>query len=286
MDVALLLLGFLGCLLEVDRLAGGAVLHPAEELEEVVPEEDEVVEDGHQGEHHAGQGGEARSKDAEQAAQDAPGEQGRVNPRQPLDLDGDDEEQQHPHVGVQGGEGEEQGHVHIGHVGGDQIPQQAGGIGRGTDGVQHEAHHDVEHHTQAVEHVELGGAPLPLQHRADHVVEIQGDDQEKEAVVHGDKDKGDQPPDLPVQDIVGGKGQQAGQGHAVAELIQQPYQGAAHHDDQHEIGYAEPGVLVAEPIQPALDCTQDKLTSHRRATGPPYCFHSVPASGKKFTNKL
>src|SRR5699024_7668728 len=40
-DVALLLLGFLGCLLEVDRLAGGAVLHPAEELEEVVPEEDE-----------------------------------------------------------------------------------------------------------------------------------------------------------------------------------------------------------------------------------------------------
>ena len=48
-DIALLLLGLLGGLLEVDGLAGGLVFDPAEELEEIVPEEDKVVQNGNQG---------------------------------------------------------------------------------------------------------------------------------------------------------------------------------------------------------------------------------------------
>ena len=41
--------------------------------------------------------------------------------------------------------------------------------------------------------------------------------------------------------------------------IHQPDKYIADHNDQHQVGYAEPGVLVAEPVQPALNCTQVKL---------------------------
>ena len=70
-DIALLLLGLLGGLLEVDGLAGGLVFDPAEELEEIVPEEDKVVQNGNQGDDDAGEGGQAGGKDAEEAAEDA-----------------------------------------------------------------------------------------------------------------------------------------------------------------------------------------------------------------------
>ena len=164
MDIALLLLGLLGGLLEVDGLAGGLVFDPAEELEEIVPEEDKVVQNGNQGDDDAGEGGQAGGKDAKEAAEDAPAEQGGVDPRQPLDLDGDDEEKKHLHVWIQGGEGKEQGEVHVGHAGGGEKREQMGGIERGGDRIEQETDHHVEQDTQAIEHIELSGTPLPLQH--------------------------------------------------------------------------------------------------------------------------
>ena len=163
-DIALLLLGLLGGLLEVDGLAGGLVFDPAEELEEIVPEEDKVVQNGNQGDDDAGEGGQAGGKDAKEAAEDAPAEQGGVDPRQPLDLDGDDEEKKHLHVWIQGGEGKEQGEVHVGHAGGGEKREQMGGIERGGDRIEQETDHHVEQDTQAIEHIELSGTPLPLQH--------------------------------------------------------------------------------------------------------------------------
>ena len=63
-----------------------------------------------QGDDDAGEGGQAGGKDAKEAAEDAPAEQGGVDPRQPLDLDGDDEEKEGTCiVWIQGGEGKEAG---------------------------------------------------------------------------------------------------------------------------------------------------------------------------------
>ena len=106
----------------------------------------------------------AAAEAAEEAAEDAPAEQGGVDPRQPLDLDGDDEEKKHLHVWIQGGEGKEQGEVHVGHAGGGEKREQMGGIERGGDRVEQETDHHVEQDTQAIEHIELSGTPLPLQH--------------------------------------------------------------------------------------------------------------------------
>ena len=187
--------------------------------------------------------------------------EGGVRPGQPLDLDGDDDEQ-HLHIPVQGGKGEEHGQVHIVHGnGGHRVGQHQ---------IEDKARDDIEHQSQQIEYREFCGAPLPLQNGADPVVEIQRDGQKQDLIGGRHKDEGDQPPHLAPQDIVGDKGQDGGQGKAGAELVQQPHQRIAHHDHQHQIGNAEPGVLITEPVQPSLNRTQRIL--------PPEGRHTVPVS--------
>lgn len=64
---------------------------------------------------------------------DAEEEEGRVNPGQPLGLQGNDEEEQDGQVGEQGGHGEEEGHVQVvravqdGDRGGEASPETGTG---------------------------------------------------------------------------------------------------------------------------------------------------------------
>ena len=107
----------------------------------------------------------------------------RANPGQPLGLDRDDEEEQELQVGIEGGKGEEHGHIDIVH-------------GRG---AHQKAHQNVQQNAEEIENGELVGTPLPLQGVADEVVEVEGDGkQENVSAGGGDKDKGNDPPDLPL----------------------------------------------------------------------------------------
>ena len=100
-----------------------------------------------------------------------------------LGLDRDDEEEQELQVGIEGGKGEEHGHIDIVH-------------GRG---AHQKAHQNVQQNAEEIENGELVGTPLPLQGVADEVVEVEGDGkQENVSAGGGDKDKGNDPPDLPL----------------------------------------------------------------------------------------
>ena len=119
----------------------------------------------------------------QQILEDRQGKVGRVNPGQPLGLDRDDEEEQELQVGIEGGKGEEHGHIDIVH-------------GRG---AHQKAHQNVQQNAEEIENGELVGTPLPLQGVADEVVEVEGDGkQENVSAGGGDKDKGNDPPDLPL----------------------------------------------------------------------------------------
>ena len=94
-----------------------------------------------------------------------------------------DEEEQELQVGIEGGKGEEHGHIDIVH-------------GRG---AHQKAHQNVQQNAEEIENGELVGTPLPLQGVADEVVEVEGDGkQENVSAGGGDKDKGNDPPDLPL----------------------------------------------------------------------------------------
>jgi len=228
-------------------------------------EEEQVVE-------HCHNGDQCQERVAgEQVLEHGDEEVGRVNPRQPLGLYGDDEEQQELQVGIQGGKGEEHGHVHIVH-------------GRR---AHKEAQDDVQNHPEEVKDGELIAPPLPLQGRADEVVEVQGEDKEENiAAAGGYKDKGDDPPDLPLEDGAGIKTQQSrGNGIPVgAEEIEQVHQHIADDNVPHEPGDTQAGVFVTETVQPLLQGAQgndllhgfDKMDAQNSGRGHRMPSRSVP----------
>ena len=157
----LLLLLLLGGGAEVDglRLAFGPHPLAGEPLGDLGPEEHEEVQKGNDGE----QG--PQKVQPQQAQQDRQGEEGRVEPRKPLHLHRDDEEDEELGLREQGGKGEKHGEVDVPRAGDPHVlPRDEGGEDAGEQG-QKNAGEVVE--------IELGGAPLPLQRGADHVVEIQ-----------------------------------------------------------------------------------------------------------------
>ena len=179
---------------------GRLPLYPAQAGHQVIPEEDQVVEDSHDGSHDARQCKHPDRGELHQVVNDVVGKESGVQPGQPFDLYRNHEEKQYLHFPVQGGKGEEHGQVDVVHSGGLH--------GQRDKQIDQEARNDIKHHPKQVEHRKLGHAPLPLQDGADPVVEIQGDGQEKEITGRRHKDKGEQPPDLAfVDDIVGRKAQ-------------------------------------------------------------------------------
>ena len=111
-DIAAGLLGVLGGLLEIHRLpgspVGGLPFDPAQAGHQIVPEEDQIVQDGHDGGHHAYQRKDTHGKGHDQTFQNGVGKQSRIQPGQPLDLDGNDKEEKHLQIRIQRGKGEKE----------------------------------------------------------------------------------------------------------------------------------------------------------------------------------
>lgn len=232
-QVALCFLGLLLGLFEVDGLRRGFVSDPAEQGGKVPREEQEIVQDGNDGDQSY------QELTADQIKEDGTGEKRRVDPGQPLDLDRDNEENQEPGLGVEGGEGEEHRQIDIIH----------GGKAR------HETQQGVEENAHKVEQGELDAAPLPFQGGADHPVEVQRNRQEKQIAVQGDKDEGDQPPDLTVQDL-GDAEEQKLRTVTLAEHVQQIDNHGADDNVVHQMGDAQFRVLITKTVQPRINRTQ------------------------------
>ena len=124
---------------------------PVDGLHQVVPEENEVVENGDNGQQGHGK------HPIGQIGQDLIDKQGGIQQGQPFDADGNEKCGQHLQIGVEGGVGEEHGQVEVLHIGGD------GGLIHGIDERQKQAHKNVQEHAQAVVDGEAGGAPGVLQ---------------------------------------------------------------------------------------------------------------------------
>ncbi len=232
-EVSFGLLRFFLCFFEVDCLGVGAVLHTAEQAGEIAGKEQEVVGDGQQRDQCV------QEIAGKHVTDNRPGEECRIQPGQPLDLDGDDKENQKLCVGVQGGKGEEHGQVHIAH----------GGI------AGQKAQKHIQNHAYKIEQGKLGAAPFPFQCSADHPIQVCGQGEVEKPAVQGQKYKGQKPPYLSLQDVGDGKVQELGE-HTCAEHIQQVDSRRAEHDDVHQVGNAKPGMLMAKAIKPGFDRTQ------------------------------
>ena len=153
-----------------------------------------------------------------------------VNIREPLHADGEDEKQQHLRIGVEKREGHEHGKVDIiCTVDGDAVARDQADDARAEDGEQHAA--------QVIRR-KLGRAPLPLERRADPVVEIAGDEKIERTRALGDEDKGDEPPDLPMEKTRERVGEEA-QKVAVREVGQKPQHHVADDNIEHQVGDAK-----------------------------------------------
>lgn len=248
-DVALFLVSLRRGLLEVDSLRGMPVLVALAAVvngfSDVGPEEDEEVENGHQWH-------ESPYPKAEHHISDhIPGKECRIDPGQPFYFHRQDEHEQNLHIRVENGEGEEHGHIDIAD-GGD---------------TKNQSINDIEDYPSKEEAVEPGGTPLPFQQRADPVIEISrqychkercaGDCKIKDTEIagNGDKNKGDEPPDLPPEDGTAGKVEGGGEGIA-AKPVNEPDGHVGYGDVEHQVGDTEPGMLRAKFVYPLLDGTQ------------------------------
>ena len=156
-----------------------------EKAHKLGPEEDDEVQKRHDG--HNGIVPSAGGN----IAGDVEEEVEHVDIREPLHADGEDEKQQHLRIGVEKRERHEHGEVDIiCTVNGDVVARDEADDARAEDGEQHAA--------QVIRR-KLGRTPLPLERRADPVVEVAGDEKVKRACALRDEDKGDEPPHLPVE---------------------------------------------------------------------------------------
>ena len=177
-------------------------------------------------------------------------EQRSVQPRQPLHLHGNDEEQQHLRVREEAGEGEEQGEVHV------------GGACNGVRNTRNEGgHHDADggqENTRDIVEGKLGSAPLALEGRADPVVEIQRNQHEEEAAAGGDEHIGEDAPNFPLQHHACVHVEE-GQGKGViggGEHLQDIDEDVADGDIEHQVGDAKTGMAGAETLHPIVEFFQ------------------------------
>ena len=151
-------------------------------------------------------------------------------------LDGQDEEQQHLHVGKQGRKGEEHGQIDILGV---QPEAQAG------DEVHQEAVKNGEKNAGKKVNVKLRRAPVLLQRAADPIIEIEGDEGQQPRAGRIEH-KGHKPPDLTPEDKRRVKAQIAHQ-HRV-HRPQKPESNVGDDHIAHEVLHAKIGMLVAEAL--------------------------------------
>ena len=229
----LLVLHGLGVVLRLG--AGGQIVY-------LRPDEHGKVQQRYYRQHHA------RPVVLADGADDVKGEQRAVQIGQPLHFHRQEEHEKHRGVREQHGEGEEHGQVHIGGARhGDEIVA-------GDDAGQHRTQHRQQHAAEVVE-IELGGAHLPLQRGADPVVEVAGDEKVKRTCALRDEDKGDEPPDLPVEKTRERVGEEA-QKVAVREVGQKSQHHVADDDIEHQVGDAKIRVQDTEAVDRLVEFFQ------------------------------
>ena len=173
-----------------------------------------------------------------------------VNIREPLHADGDDEHEEHARIGIEQGESHEHGEVDvIRAVNGNAVARDEADDARADDGEQHAA--------QVIRR-KLGCAPLPLERRADPVVEIAGDEKIERTRALRDEDEGDEPPDLPMEKTRERVGEEA-QKAAVREVGQKPQHHVADDNIEHQVGNAEIGVQDTEAVDRTVELVQNGI---------------------------
>ena len=225
---------------EVDGLMGGLVPGSSPTVGDLVgnvgPEEHKEIQKSHHRQQRT------QEVQLDQVLDHNDGKDHAVQQGQPFDLHRDDEHDQKLGVRIEHGKGEEHGEVHIVGAGDpDVLPG---------DKARDDAGEKRQNHAAEIVKGELGGAPLPLQGISDHVVEVQKDRQPENIsgrVVPGHEEEGHQPPDLKVLDSLPAEAQKA-DGLVPGENCQQINDDVADDDELHQIGDAEVGMGIGEPI--------------------------------------
>ena len=238
----ILLLTLLGAhgVVEVCGLPALVVLK-LEKARKLGPEEDDEVQKRHDG--HDGIVPSAGGN----IAGDVEEEVEHVDIREPLHADGEKEKQQHLRVGIEERERHEHGEVDIiCTVNGDVVARDEADDARAEDGEQHAAQ---------VIRCKLGCAPLPLERRADPVVEIAGDEKIERTCALRDEDEGDEPPHLTVEKTRKCVGEEA-QKVAVREVGQKSQHHVADDDIEHQVGDAKIRVQDTEAVDRLVEFFQ------------------------------
>lgn len=167
--------------------------------------EDNKVQKGDQRRHTGGglrqdadlyQGKIGRYRNTDQACHDRHAKIQPIENPDPLTFNGQDKEQQELHVRVQHGKGQQKRRIEIVRAQ-RQVPAK--------QQIHHQARDHMEEHAGEIIEVEAERAPLVFQHPAHEIIQIQGE-HDKEKPFHIDRhrrsnDKGNDPPDLSMQDL-------------------------------------------------------------------------------------
>lgn len=182
-----------------------------------------------------------------------PSEEAGIDPSQPLYLQRNNKHKQDLHI-------REKECSHKDHGETDII---YGGI------ADQKAQKDIEDHTDEKVTVKPGGAPLPLQYTAKPVKEIgfqncdnersvgNGESKKTKVTGHGDKNKGNEPPNFSSQNEIAGKEQGCGK-RTGTELVKKTNRYIADSDIEHQIMDAKVGVIPTESVDFVFNPPQGK----------------------------
>ena len=160
----------------------------------------------------------------------------RVNNGQPLYLDWDNEKQEHFGVGEKGGQREEHGKIQIACV--DVVAYSR-------DEIDNEAEENVAKHTGEKEKVKAGDAPIMLKGFSYNIIEIEKQ-QHKYSAGAGDEHKGEKSPNLTVENVGSGEGEEIDKCVGGVHHGEKPNRNIARHNIEHQIGQTESWVLIAK----------------------------------------
>ena len=230
---------------EVRRLLGPRLL-PLGKAPDLRREEHKEVQQRHERQHHA----DPVAPDGTE--EDDIREVARVQNGHPLDLDRNEEEQQHLRVGIERGEGEEHGKIHIGRA--RNLPVVPG------DQARDDRAERREQHAAEVVDGELRRTPLALERRADPVIEIAAHQQPEGSRVRRQKAEGQQPPELPLLEARPAEAEN-GIERGIVERGKQGEQiegDVADDDVEHQVRNAEVRMQHAEAVDAAAQRIQGR----------------------------
>ena len=227
---------------ELDRLGSAVGLDLVGLPLEHGGEEHEQVQQGHDG--HEGH----PPQPEHGVADHADGVERRLEPGHPFHFDGDDVVDPDHGVGVVQGVGEKERGVDVG-----------GPVDRHGDPVDQIGQDRGQSRQQRAAEIvdgEFGAAPVPLQSLPQPVVE-ETREQQPDAAAGGQKNKGDDPPDLALEHGGGVHGQKAQA--APGEQIQKIDDHVGAHDIAHQPRQGETGMQGAEAVNGVAQLSQGKI---------------------------